>query len=71
MVLESQGTFMFPKSQGTFVEMLVIVKLKNVVIFIGKKLVLSFHTPGKTSCNILKIVRKTCVQVKEKVRESQ
>ncbi len=39
------------------------------VIFIWKMLLLSFHTPGKTSCKMPKMAREICFQVREKVGE--
>ncbi len=53
---ENQGAFFFYKKSVTVWElsfkMLIIVKLKNVMIFIWKILQLSFYTPGKTCCKV-------------------
>ncbi len=57
------------KSGNLFFKMLIVIKLKNVVIFIWKMLRLSLHALRKMSRKMSKIGKDKFVQFMEKVRE--
>ncbi len=52
-----------------FLKMLITLKLKNVMIYIGKMLRLSFHMLGKISHKMSQMFREFFSLVREKVRE--